>query len=157
MGTDPPAHRPARRKPADGVFEIPGVTTLVFVTACAKDRDSWIARPEVHSALRAIWMTTRGWLVGPYVLMPDHVHFIAAPGSMDCDLSTWMAFWKRTCTRALADGVNRWQRHHWDTRLRTKVAYEEKWQYMLANPVRKGLVQAPEDWPYVGEVHHIRW
>jgi hypothetical protein len=51
----------------------------------------------------------------------------------------------------------RWQTDHWDTRVRTAEIYEEKWLYFLNNPVRKGLVNKPEDWPYQGEIFELRW
>jgi hypothetical protein len=33
-------------------------------------------------------------------------------------------------------------------RLRTQAEYDEKASYVRKNPVRKGLVTAPELWPY---------
>ena len=44
--------------------------------------------------------------------------------------------------------------HH---RLRDGESYGEKWQYVRENPVRQGLVERPEDWPYCGRVHDLRF
>jgi len=44
--------------------------------------------------------------------------------------------------------------HH---RLRDGESYSQKWQYVSENPVRAGLVERAEDWPYFGRVHEIRW
>lgn len=134
-----------RQNPAHGVYEKPGSTTIVFVTACTKDRAPWLASPVVHAALRATWLGVRTWVVGRYVIMPDHVHFFAAPGDTDAALEDWMAHWKRIAGRALGDTRGAWQRGHWDTRMRTQAAYETKWQYVLENPVRKGLVRTAEE------------
>lgn len=146
-----------RKSPAHGVHEKPGVPTILFVTACTHQRAPWLADPVVHAALRATWLGARAWLVGRYVLMPDHVHFLMAPGGMDVSLESWMTLWKRTLTRALNQGPGRWQKGHWDTRMRSSEACAQKWQYVVENPVRKGLVTRAEDWPYAGELHSLEW
>jgi putative transposase len=51
----------------------------------------------------------------------------------------------------------RWLTDHWDTRVRSADAYEQKWQYVLNNPIRAGLVARPEDWPFHGEIYKLRW
>jgi REP element-mobilizing transposase RayT len=50
-----------------------------------------------------------------------------------------------------------WLTDHWDTRMRNASSYEEKWNYIRDNPVRKGLVASADDWPYQGEVFELRW
>ena len=50
-----------------------------------------------------------------------------------------------------------WQTDCWDTQLRHVRNYEEKWEYVQANPVRKGLVSEPAAWPYQGCLQELRW
>ncbi len=50
-----------------------------------------------------------------------------------------------------------WQTDFWDTQLRHVRHYEEKWEYVQANPVRKGLVSEPAAWPYQGCLQELRW
>jgi putative transposase len=50
-----------------------------------------------------------------------------------------------------------WQRHFWDTQLRKGESYDEKWQYVVENPVRAGLAKRSEDWPYQGELNTLPW
>jgi putative transposase len=50
-----------------------------------------------------------------------------------------------------------WQRDFWDTQMRSREHYEEKLSYVRMNPLRKGLAQNPEDWPYQGVIHEIGW
>jgi putative transposase len=50
-----------------------------------------------------------------------------------------------------------WQRDFWDTQMRSREHYDEKWTYVRMNPVRKGLAQTPDDWPYQGEVFPLAW
>jgi len=77
--------------------------------------------------------------------MPDHLHAIIAfprePG-----MKTTMADWKRYV--AVKYNVQ-WQRDFFDHRLRDEHQLNEKTSYILANPVRKGLCQRPEDWKWV--------
>src|SRR5437870_5293667 len=57
--------------------------TIVFLTVCTKDRRPWLATDETHDLLREVWIASAAWLVGRYVVMPDHVHLFARPGGMD--------------------------------------------------------------------------
>ena len=41
--------------------------------------------------------------------------------------------------------------------MRNRSEYEEKLAYVRENPVRKELAATPEDWPYQGRIHDIRW
>ena len=51
----------------------------------------------------------------------------------------------------------KWQSHKWDTRLRREESYHDKWEYVRLNPVRKGLAATPEQWPFQGVMHELRW
>lgn len=148
---------PQRRKPASGVFIDRGRPTIVFLTVCTKSRLAWLTTEEVHAALRAGWARADAWLVGEYVLMPDHLHLFCAPHDLDVSLNQWVTFWKRECTRNLGRAEWRWQSGHWDSRLRRQESYTEKWHYVRMNPVRKGLGANPEAWPFQGRMHELRW
>ncbi|MFP6620829.1 MAG: hypothetical protein VB877_15905 [Pirellulaceae bacterium] len=41
--------------------------------------------------------------------------------------------------------------------MRNQDVYEDKWEYIRWNPVRHGLVENPEDWPFQGEIHKTIW
>jgi REP element-mobilizing transposase RayT len=54
--------------------------SIYFVTTCVKDRRQLLACDKVANILIAEWHAAhdrRGWAVGRYVIMPDHVHFFA--------------------------------------------------------------------------------
>ena len=68
-----------RKHPAHGVLIIPNRPTIVYLTVCTKDRQPWLATPEVHALLRLVWTDAAAWLVGKYMIMPDHIHLFAAP------------------------------------------------------------------------------
>jgi len=93
--------------------------------------------------------------------MPDHVHFFASPnGDEGKSLSRFMESWKRWTQRGIrqrAFASFRWQEEFFDHLLRSEESYEGKWQYVRENPLRAGLVAAPEEWPYQGEIHILAW
>jgi hypothetical protein len=41
--------------------------------------------------------------------------------------------------------------------LRSSESYSEKWDYVVANPVRAGLVRRAEDWPFQGEIFLLEY
>ena len=41
--------------------------------------------------------------------------------------------------------------------MRRDEDYEAAWDYIRANPVRKGLVARDEEWPYAGELSSVEW
>jgi putative transposase len=57
-----------------------------------------------------------------------------------------MRDWKRWTARNL--GVV-WQRDFFDHRLRQNESYREKYDYIMANPVRAGFVATAEEWPHL--------
>jgi REP element-mobilizing transposase RayT len=93
--------------------------------------------------------------------MPDHVHFFAVPCRDDAkSLSQFMASrkrWTKRHIRAERDATFEWQPEFFDHLLRSGESYEEKWEYVRANPVRAGLAKTPEEWPFQGELNVLEW
>ena len=146
-----------RKQPAHGVIELPDRATVVELTICAENRMPWIASPVVQAIMQNVWQQAQGWLVGYYMLMPEHLHLLAALGDIDCSLERWVTYWKREVTRAHKQTEWRLQSDHWDTRIRNGKHFTEVWDYIRQNPVRRGLVSDPDDWPFQGVIHDWRW
>ena len=73
--------REGRKTPAGGAQTLLGQPSICFVTANAQDRTPWMNRREVQASLAEIWRDpASAWLVGYYLIMPDHVHFATPPG-----------------------------------------------------------------------------
>jgi REP element-mobilizing transposase RayT len=92
--------------------------------------------------------------------MPDHIHLFCAPADLvPMPMEPWVHFWKSCVTKSWRKrgDLPIWQRDFWDTQLRTSENYDEKWQYVLENPVRAGFVRCSEDWPYQGELNILDW
>lgn len=146
-----------RKHPTHGLIPESNKPLIVFVTVCTRNRIPWLADPIVHDTIKDVWTDASGWVVGKYVIMPDHIHLFAAPGDMDIDLDKWVRYWKSLFTRRHGIPEHRWQGDHWDTRLRSDESYEFKWMYVLNNPVRHGLVECTDDWPFQGEMNILPW
>jgi putative transposase len=108
--------------------------------------------------LDAIWSDdATAWLMGDYLIMPDHLHGFCAPNSTVIELERWIAYWKFRFTRIARMKSARWQRSAFHHRLRSRDEYQKKWFYMMENPMRKGLVDHWQDWPWRGKVHNLTW
>jgi len=86
-----------------------------------------------------------------WVAMPDHVHWLMAPTGL-LDLSRCVQKLKALTTqslrrnRAVAGPV--WQRGFHDRALRRDEDLKAMARYVIANPVRAGLVGSVRDWPF---------
>jgi putative transposase len=134
---------------------------IYFVTACAFNRRSVLAIPEVHqSFLRfAAMAESHGAYPGRYVIMPDHIHLFVAL-EPENELSLWMKALKNSLSKTLREldvPPRHWQKGFFDHVLRSGDSYSEKWEYVRDNPVRAGLVNTWEEWPFSGEVHRLEF
>jgi putative transposase len=152
-----PTQIPGRRKPATGVLISQSEPTIVFVTICTHQRQPWFIQPNVHQTLIDTWSRADAWLIGYYLLMPDHIHLFCAPRKTEIRLNTWVTYWKSMFTRSTHNPNWNWQSNLWDTRLRRCENYQQKWNYVRENPVRKKLVTTPDDWPHQGMLNTLRW
>ena len=90
------------------------------------------------------------------VVMPDHVHMIFTPGRDAAGAVFGLAEIMNGIKGASAHTVNRmlqrrghgWQDENMDHVLRSHEHLAVKVEYVLQNPVRKGLVRREEDWPW---------
>jgi REP element-mobilizing transposase RayT len=100
-------------------------------------------------AVKATVGQLRRWCVIAGVIMPDHAHLIVSPikhrGLSAGDFSTGF---KRVVRKTLGLQPWEWQRGCFDRLLRSTENLYSKWIYVHDNPVRQGLVQRWEDWPY---------
>jgi putative transposase len=104
-------------------------------------------------------MVHGAWL-GAYVIMPDHLHAFVALDGYELDLSSWIKSLKNTLSKRLREMDQpgpHWQKGFFDHVLRSGDSYSQKWEYVLQNPVRAGLVRECEDWPYWGQPHPLEY
>jgi REP element-mobilizing transposase RayT len=133
--------------------------TIYFITFCIASRKSVLANAKAWEICRAVFDKLE-WRILSAIAMPDHLHILVAPVSRDAcisDFSKWFKRWFNEAYRAsnryqpVRDGVAmdwRWQEGCFDRLLRSDESLSEKWEYLCQNPVRAGLVEHSEDWPY---------
>jgi REP element-mobilizing transposase RayT len=141
-------------------FESHNQSIIQYVTCIVAKRRALLGTSDVHELLLAVWRRADHWLIGRYVIMPDHVHFFCAPAVLpSTPLKRWMEFWRSRASKDWPRFEEKpiWQRDFFDRQLRSGESYSEKWHYILENPVRACLVATSADWPYQGELNVLPW
>jgi REP element-mobilizing transposase RayT len=119
-----------------------------FITICCVPRDvNQLAREEIWRGIDETlsFRESNGDLrCGLALAMPDHFHGLFGfprekhMRQVIAAMKSWMSG---------KYGI-RWQRDFFDHRLRNPDSATEKAHYIRMNPVRAGLCEKPEDWPY---------
>jgi REP element-mobilizing transposase RayT len=99
------------------------------------------------------------WTVYAAVVLPDHVHILVQPlpgpeGGVS-DLAEILHSVKSYSVHAInrqrgAQGPV-WQDERYDRIVRDEAEFLEKWNYLRNNPLKTGLVEHPEDYPWLYE------
>jgi hypothetical protein len=85
----------------------------------------WCAQKVVIELLRDLWSDpANAWLIGDFLLMPDHLHFFVTPkqGCPWVDVERWTAFWKDRFSKRCGNPAWRWQRGLFHHRLSASVS-----------------------------------
>jgi putative transposase len=142
---------PTRKQlPHDVPLWIDSTREDYFITVCCRERGgNQLATARMGTALidtikyrneQSVWYAHLA------VIMPDHVHLVLGFPDMQRPVQTIVSKWKEWTAKTLEIC---WQRDFFEHRLRKEESFREKADYLLANPVRAGLVEKSEDWPYV--------
>ncbi len=86
-----------------------------------------------------------------YCLMPDHLHVLLSPARSDKPVGDWLRDFKSyTTNRFMRRGGKPplWQRSAHDRVCRSEETAEAILAYIIENPVRTGLVDRWQDWPW---------
>jgi putative transposase len=86
---------PQHQNPSAGVHILSGQSTIIFLTINTEKRVPWLANAVVRRLLHQTWSEAIAWLVGDYLLMPDHLHLFCAPRDFHFTIETWISDWKR--------------------------------------------------------------
>ena len=121
---------------------------IYFITICVADRQKVLANDQALVALKNAGPKLERRRLLAAVLMPDHLHAIVTPSSdRGANVSNCSACLKRWMRQELGPGW-RWQPGCFDRLLRSDESLHNKWLYLHENPVRAGLVQSWNEWPY---------
>jgi putative transposase len=143
-----------------------GAHHLHFITCSCYRRLPLLSRAHSRDCFLAILEQVRvryRFVVVGYVVMPEHVHLLITEPEIG-NPSTIMQVLKQRTARALlpkrkrkdprqrslfgAESQRRafWQQRFYDFNVWTTKKRVEKLRYMHRNPVKRGLVESPEQW-----------
>ena len=142
-----------------------GPATVFWTYTMDERRTGWLT-PTFHRHFRELLLHAayRYQIAIPaYCLMPDHLHWIGMGLKDSADQRRATRFLRSRTARLLHP--LKWQRQPHDHVLREKELVRQRLlstiDYVLENPVRKGLVLRKEDWPFSGCIvpgyPHMDW
>jgi putative transposase len=88
-----------------------------------------------------------------YCFMPDHLHLVLEGRSEQADLKQFINRAKQYSGYRFArahDGRKLWQRYCFEHVLHDNESTQRTIRYVLENPVRKGMVNHPREYPFLG-------
>jgi putative transposase len=136
-----PAHRSA-----------PGSSYFV-TTKCSQNR-SLFDVTEIASVLLDTLFRYRDaghYLLHEFVIMPDHLHLMITPNSttsLEKAIQLIKGGSSYQIHKTRGQKMQIWQEGFYDWTIRDTSDWLTKTQYIHNNPVRAGLTQTPDDWPY---------
>ena len=94
------------------------------------------------------------------IIMPDHVHLVFQLTG-DRTLSNVMKSMKQFTSYRIRERTGLkarvWQEQYYDHCVRNEKSLREIIQYCWLNPVRKGLVEDPQNYPFWKSKHELIW
>ena len=137
-------------------FDYSDPNHVFFVTACARQpRQPFLEHSLAKEVVESLLFLSqrKDWRLYCYCLMPDHLHLALSPEPGRDDLSRLLQRFKSFTTRVSWQHGHHgalWQRSYYDHIARREEDVTGICEYILFNPVRKGLVTDPKLWPYLG-------
>ena len=126
-----------------------------FLTFCTHDRqrafvDSGVVDLTLSQFVRSA--ADHGFEIPAYCFMPDHVHLLVSGTREDSDLKKFASSAKQFSGYAYRQktGKRLWQPSYYEHVLRDE---DDTWGvawYIVANPVRAGLTDRLDDYPFIG-------
>jgi REP element-mobilizing transposase RayT len=126
-----------------------------FLTFCTFDRTTVFTDPNVVAMVLEHFRRTsrsRGFAILAYCFMPDRVHLLVEATACDASLKPLAKTLKQGTGQMWARRTGRrlWQEGYYDRVLRDGDDPRTIARYILANPVRAGLVSDPAEYPFAG-------
>jgi len=129
----------------------------MFVTFCKGNREPFPDQARYLVLQHCLHDHGKRFQLHAAVVMPEHVHLLLTPL---CDEKGWpyglpgilkaiKGISARNVNKLLGLSGPVWQDESFDHVLRSQDSLEEKLEYIRQNPVRRGLVQRPQDYPWL--------
>lgn len=133
----------------------------VFFTLALAQRGTALLVEEIARLRWAVGVTLRDRPVriDAMVVLPDHLHALWTLPDDDSDYGTRWRLIKTRFSSGLPKGPLRlrharrhergiWQRRFWEHHIRSAADFEAHRAFCWTAPVRQGLTERPEDWPF---------
>ncbi|MGH9532927.1 MAG: REP-associated tyrosine transposase, partial [Terriglobales bacterium] len=133
----------------------PQARCLHFITFSCYRREPRLGTAKARDTFEAELERVRKWyglcVVG-YVVMPEHAHLLVGePERKSLPIAIQML--KQNVSRKMVPGPF-WQARYYDFLVWDPKTRIEKLRYMHRNPVKRGLVESPEDWRWSSFNHY---
>jgi putative transposase len=131
-----------------------------FITICSHEGKEAFSNKDVAKAVIESLKKNKiksHFKIYIYCLMPDHLHILLNPGNSNLSVSRFIQTFKSQTGFWYEKqyGSSLWQRGFYDHIVRQNENLIKIAQYILDNPVRKELVEEPEQYPYSGAMDEI--
>ncbi len=133
----------------------------IFFTVSLAERGSDLLLARIDLLRDAVRRTRaeRPFDIDAIVVLPDHLHAVLTLPAGDGDFATRWRLIKARFSMGVPRGDLRpshlrrgergvWQRRFWEHHIRDEADLVTHLRYCWTNPVRHGLVDRPEDWPF---------
>ena len=137
------------RPPRISVWLRDDQTVTYFITLCVEDHRSVLDNPVAVQAIQTFCRANENWRTIAAVAMPDHFHALVCPTKDREGKITQFSEGLKRFVRSQTQARWKWQEGVFDRLLRQDEFAESKWFYIRENPVRAGLVERWEDWPFL--------
>ncbi len=132
---------------------------LHYITFTCYHRTPRLSLPAACDFFEHTLERVRRWYdfyIFGYVVMPEHVHLLLGEPERG-ELSVALQMLKQIVARKLRPGSEEpfWQRRYYDFNVFSQRKFVEKLRYIHRNPVRRGLVEKPEDWLWSSFRHYL--
>jgi len=146
-----------------------------FFTVVTLKRRTFLTDELARACFRAAWEETRRrsyFEVVALCLLPDHIHCIWKLPEDDRDFSLrwsriksgftrrYLNFGGEECIQTFSRNIKRergvWQRRFWEHQIRDVEDLQRHVDYVHYNPVKHGLVEQVEDWPWSTYHRYVR-
>jgi len=129
----------------------------LFITFCKGNRTPFASEARDAILQHCLHDNGKRYDLHAAVVMPDHLHLLLTPlrdeKGWPYSLPTILKLLKGTSART----VNKlsgshgpvWQEESFDHVLRSQQSFEKKLEYLRQNPIRRGLVNRPEDYRWL--------
>src|SRR5271157_5273963 len=130
---------------------------LHFITFTCYRRQPFLDTPRAKNVFeRSLEQTRRSYrfdVIG-YVVMPEHIHLLVSEPERATLARAIQALKQSVSQRLKAPNGRFWQTRYYDFNVFTEEKRVEKLKYIHRNPVHRGLVDKPEDWPWSSYRHY---